>query len=195
MGDTVDGRFKRYKLIEAAYDDYEREMIDQGVYPMRETDLGFWGTSTIGNIYELFIKIRLQDCRSFVDLGSGDGRVANLASVFTSSTGIEYDKPLFERSLAFKRQLGLSTEFVRDDFLSVDLSGYDVAFIYPDKRFTLRFENKLEREFTGRLFVYTSVFHPSCLVKGRTYWVNQTPVLSFTARGQWLLRQEKGKGG
>ena len=117
-----------------------------------------------------------------IDLGSGDGKVVLIASLFTKATGIEYDKELVKKSAEIRDKLGLKCDFIRGDFLKHDLSKYDVIFINPDKGFHKGTEDKLLKELKGKLIVYNFVFAPRFLKKGKTYWLEQVPVTVYTKK-------------
>jgi len=72
----------------------------------------------------------------FIDLGSGDGRVVFLASVYgVEATGIEYDDRLYQVSLDAMANLSdvidsRKIKFIKGDFLKHDFSTYDVFYLY-----------------------------------------------------------------
>jgi len=116
-------------------------------------------------------------------LGSGDGKVVLIASLFgVKATGIEFDKDLIDVSVKIRDELNLSADFIQGDFLKQDLSRYDIIFINPDKGFKLKLENKLIKEMksTAKLFVYNNIFLPNILKKGKTYWFEQVPIISYS---------------
>jgi len=69
------------------------------------------------------------------DLGSGDGKIAMIASLFTKAAGIEFDEELVKVSNQMKKKLNLDVKFIQGDFMQSDISKYDVIFINPDKEF------------------------------------------------------------
>jgi hypothetical protein len=120
----------------------------------------------------------------FADLGSGDGRVAVIASLFTKSTGIECDEELVDRSIEIKEKLGLQhLEFEKGDFLRRELNDYDILFIYPDNPL-ISLEQKILREFEGDLIVCGGIFLPERLVEKKLVQVNNA-VFRIYRRG-WL---------
>jgi len=149
---------------------------------MGDTTKGFWGAAITEHIYEFFKKIKLSEYKNFLDLGSGDGKVVLIASLFgVKATGIEIDNDLIKTSLKIRDKLKLKASFVKDDFLKYDLSKYDVIFINPDKGFEKGLEDKLLKELKGRLYVYNQIFLPRFLKKGRTFWFDGVPVIKYTS--------------
>lgn len=123
---------------------------------------GYWAASDPDVIFELFKKLELHKYRSFVDLGSGDGIVAAIASLFTRSTGIEADSALHNSAEEIKKILVLSHILKNKDYLEEDLSGYDVIFINPGNHFH-QLERKLVSEFKGLLVITDNLFAPLTL--------------------------------
>lgn len=175
-----------FNKIKAEYDDYYKSFLKQGKIPVWDTKVGIFGASVSDFVYEFFKKIKLSGYKNFLDLGSGDGKVVLIASLFTKSTGIEFDKELVDKSneikekIGLKADFGLKTEFICGDFLKQDLGKYDFIFINPDKGFDKGLEEKLLKEMKGKLFVYNFVFAPRLLKKGKTYWFGQTPITVYT---------------
>jgi predicted RNA methylase len=100
----------------------------------RVTEVGLWTRSVINEVYDLFLQLDLATFACLADLGSGDGRVVLLASLFTRAVGIEADPTLLELSRAAAGRLGLGRAgFMQGDCRSIDLSPYDLLFIFPDK--------------------------------------------------------------
>ncbi|MDP7141559.1 MAG: class I SAM-dependent methyltransferase [Candidatus Woesearchaeota archaeon] len=140
----------RFSLIVDKYREFTDSLLNKGVLPLRETSNGFWGISVCEEVFELFRKIRLQCYRSFIDVGSGDGRVTAIASLFTNAVGIESDKELYEMSVKIKEELGLNCEFVNKDFYEYDVSRFEVVYCFPDN-LSYRFEKKMVEELKGKL--------------------------------------------
>jgi len=176
----MDNLREQFNKIKKEYDDYYKSFYDNGKFPMGDTEKGFWGAAISEDVFDFFQKIELQKFKHFIDLGSGDGKVVLIASLFTKATGIEFDKDLIDKSNEVKDKLDLKAEFLQKDFFDLDLSEYDFVFINPDKDFYHGLEDKLLKELKGTLFVYNFVFSPRFLKKGRTYWAKQTPVASYT---------------
>jgi protein-L-isoaspartate O-methyltransferase len=164
--------------IKTEYDNFRKSMLKQARFLIKDTGVGFWGISYLDDIYTLFKKIKLHESKNFLDLGSGDGRVSILASIFTKSVGIEYDKELHDFAMEFKEKLKSNAKFYNDNYLNHSLEKYDVVFINPDKRFE-EVENKLLTELKGKLVVYGAEFHPVSLKKVQTFHAHTTPVTIY----------------
>tara|TARA_Y100000310_G_scaffold343345_1_gene450519 strand:+ start:832 stop:1380 length:549 start_codon:yes stop_codon:yes gene_type:complete len=173
-------RDKKFKEIKKAYDDYYKGLVKLGKPLVRDTKVGIWGVSISDNVYNFFKDIHLEKYDYFLDLGSGDGKVVLIASLFTKAGGIEFDKELFDASIEIRDKLGVDCSLIHDDFFKHDWSKYDVAFINPDQGFHKGVEDKLLNEFKGTLIVYNFVFEPRFLKKGKKYWYDQTPITVYT---------------
>lgn len=113
---------------------------------LRTTSLGYSGSASSDAVFGLFEKIKLGNFKSFADLGSGDGKVVLIASLFTKAVGIEIDDDLLKISRKMKTKMKLkNAEFIKGDFLDQDLSKYDILFINPDKPL-YEIEKKLRNE-------------------------------------------------
>ncbi|MEW5911896.1 MAG: hypothetical protein AB1814_05025 [Thermodesulfobacteriota bacterium] len=142
--------------------------------PYKVTPVGMWACSRAEEVYDLLLKLRLENCRHFADLGSGDGRVVLLASLFTQATGIEADPELCQAGARMAEKLGLSrARFICADCRSVDLSPYDLLFIYPDKPLDW-LEERLPADWPGRLLVYGPYFRPRRLTHEKTLYAGET---------------------
>jgi len=175
---------KKFKEIEQEYDSFYKEIYSKGKIPVRDTEVGIWGVSVAENVYELFKKINLKKYKNLLDLGSGDGKIVLIASLFTNATGIEFDKELHEKAVEIRKKLNINpkkAELIQGDFLKHDFSKYDIIFINPDKGFHKGTEDKLLKEMNKdcRLFVYNFVFEPRFLKKGKKYWFKETPVTVY----------------
>lgn len=143
-----------------------------------KTTKGIFGVSDLEILNEFFNKINLNLKNKFLDLGSGDGRVVFLASLFCDATGIEFEKKLIELSLKYKENLNLNCNFICDDFNNLNFSKYDILFSYSDSFFSNEFVERLKKEFSGTLYIYQGIFLPE-LKKGKTIWIKQTPIISY----------------
>ena len=161
------------------YGKFYRELLKQGSLPMRDTDKGFWGTTKIDAAYEFFKRIELGKFKNFLDLGSGDGCVVLVASLFTKATGAEYDKELVEKSLEIRQKTGLKATFIQGDYMRLNFSDYDFIFINPDTAFHRGLDQKLAKELTGVIYVYGIVHRPNLLKRGRTFWLEQMPIVEY----------------
>ncbi|MBN2112268.1 hypothetical protein JW707_04165 [Candidatus Woesearchaeota archaeon] len=171
---------QKFQQIKKEYDLFYNSLLRKGQLPMGDTDAGFWGASVSEDVFEFFRKIKLQNFRHFIDLGSGDGKVALIASLFTKSAGIEFDDDLHRKAVEIRDRLKLKAELVKGDFLKHDLSKYDILFINPDKSFNKGLEKKLRKEMKGVLFVYNMIYMPDSMKKGKTYWISSVPITKYT---------------
>jgi len=149
---------------------------------MGDTSKGFWGASITEHIYEFFKKIKLQNYKNFLDLGSGDGKVVLIASLFgVKATGIEIDKDLIKTSKKIRDKLKLKAGFIHGDFLKHNISKYDIIFVNPDKGFEHGLEDKLIKDMNQKtkLLVYNQIFLPRFMKKGKTFWFDQVPVTIY----------------
>ncbi len=161
---------KKFAEIKRHYDDFHRFLLKRGVLPVRDTGVGYWGVSPLDDIYHLFCSIRLENYKRFIDLGSGDGRVVLVASLFTNAEGVEADAWLHSVSTHMKQRLSHIPEtrkavFHQKDFFQHDISAYDAVFHHPDKPMYRGVESKLLKELNGTLILYGHHFHPSSLKK------------------------------
>ncbi|HII72697.1 TPA: hypothetical protein HA265_08125, partial [Candidatus Woesearchaeota archaeon] len=113
-----------FDLISQAYTKRRSKLILSGK-AQRATSHGYWATSNPVHLFELFKKLNLQKHKSFVDLGSGDGIVVAVASLFTKAAGIEVDKELHKDALEMRQKLKLNYTIQNKDYLEEDLSQYD----------------------------------------------------------------------
>ena len=138
---------------------------------IRPTDLGYSGSASAEVVFEFFKRIKLDKYSSFLDLGSGDGKVVLVASLFTKSTGIEIDRKLIKTAESIKKRLGIkNAEFIQGDFLDADISSYGIMFINPDQPL-YEIEKKLRNEMTGkqRLTVFGGLYKPLNLKLEKEY--------------------------
>ena len=172
-------KVQHFKKIHEEYDSLFKDGLKKGKLPMRTTKHGFWGTASTFSVFEFFEKINLGKYNRFLDLGSGDGRVVLIASLFTDAVGVEGDEELVELSHEVRRKLDLNADFHHGDYMKHDFSEYDIIFIYPDKGFSEEFEEKLRKEFKGDLFVYNQIYVPYGLKKGKTHHIDQLPIIHY----------------
>lgn len=156
--------------------DIKKKSSDEYV---RDTVKGIFGVSELSVLNDFFNKISLSENDIFVDLGSGDGRVNILASIYSKSIGIEFDKELVVESIANNAFLQTSAEFIEQDYELYDFSDTTIIFSFADHFFSDDFIKKLKKEFKGKLFVYEGIFTPDNLRKGKTIWIGQTPIISY----------------
>lgn len=167
--------------IKKEYDNLQRDMLKQGKLPLADTGVGFWGGAITEEVFEAFKKIKLHKFRSFLDLGSGDGRVVLIASLFgVKSAGIEIDNGLFRKSLEIQRKLNVpNAVFYNTDYFDHSFIGYDVLFCNPDKPLERGLEKKLLKELNGSLILHGHHFHPKNLNRQDSFSINGTLVTVY----------------
>lgn len=176
--DTSSSRIN-FEKIKNEYSKFDDSFIKEGKHPLRDTKIGFWGCTPLDYVYDFFKKIKLEKYENFLDLGSGDGRVVLIASLFTKASGVEADKELFEKSLEMNNKLKKNAEFINKDFMDMDLSSYDFLYIFPDKPFYMVFEDKLNKEMKGVLAVCNQTYTPTFLKKEQIVQIGHMPFLLF----------------
>jgi predicted O-methyltransferase YrrM len=175
-------RIDKFRELKQKYQEFYDSFYKKGKVPMGDTEKGIWGTTDAQDIYDFFVKIKLSKYKNFIDLGSGDGKVVLIASLFgVSATGIEFDRDLIRTAIKTKNKLKLQAKFIKGDFLDYDLSKYDFVFINPDKGFEQGLEDKLLKEMNpkARLVVYNNIFLPRFLKKGKTYLFGGIPIIDY----------------
>ncbi len=175
-----------FNKIKEKYDNFQRFLLENGRLPAMDTKIGYWGVTPLPELYELFKRINLGQYKNFIDIGSGDGRVVLLASIFgIEAHGIEYDQWLSNTSIFIKRRLDLphfrKTRLLHDNFMDHDLSRYNIIFTNPDKPFFRdEFESKLLKELNGQLIVHGWEFHPQHLRKKENHIINGEKFVLYT---------------
>lgn len=158
---------EHFRIINEVYRKRRAKLLSKGK-SQRPTKLGYWGSSNPEQIFELFVKIKLEKYKNFADLGSGDGVVAAIAALFTSSTGIEMDEKLhsdaevIKKEIIEKKKTKIEYTLKNQNYFDVDFSEYDVIFINPDNYFH-KLEKKIIEEFKGVLIVTENTFQPLTL--------------------------------
>ncbi|MFH1650412.1 MAG: class I SAM-dependent methyltransferase [Candidatus Woesearchaeota archaeon] len=168
----------RFIEIKAHFDHVDLENIKKGVHGWKDTPYGIWGHSTLTKVHDLFKRLPLKKDDVFLDLGSGDGRIAILASEFCKAYGVEGDKPLHEEAQEHVKALKSNAKLLNEDFFKMDLSKYTILFTFYDKRFPLEFEEKLSK-FNGILLNYSDIFKPARLQHENILWLDQTPCFVY----------------
>jgi hypothetical protein len=170
-------RDEQFARIKEYYAQADKQLAKKGKLPLGSTERGFWGTSHLDDLYELFQRIELDKEEHLLDLGSGDGRAVLVAALFTQATGIEFDKLLHEQAVTAAEALGIPATFICDDYTNHDLSVYSVWFSYADHNF-----NWLEakQDELKKLYLYHDTFHPHFLEKGKIIWIGQIPIFQYT---------------
>ena len=176
---------EKIKIIASYFQQRDETIKKKHGKPFFNTTHGIWGASSIIDAYELFLKMRLEEYHDFVDLGSGDGRIVFVAALFTNATGIEADEQLHNIAEQAKHDLQEQIpEFKRctlryADYSKEDLTSYDVPFTFADHHWNEEFEEKLLTTVHGVLLSYNKIFLPKKLKKGKTYWIQQLPIISY----------------
>ncbi len=169
---------KKLERIMDHYNEVQTMFLRNGSLLAKDTGIGYWGVSPIKDTFDFFKQIGLHRYGSFLDLGSGDGRVVLVASLFgVRAHGIEFDDELIDIGIKGRTRLGFpefsNTKFLQKDFMEHDLSMYDVIYISPDKPFfRTRLEKKLKNEFRGKFIVHGWEFHPESLTQKSVILVN-----------------------
>ena len=163
-----------FAKIKKAYDNFHRSLLKDGKLPMWSTSKGFWNASISDEVYETFNRIDLHKFKNFLDIGSGDGKVVLIASLFCKNAeGIEIDDFLHNKAQQIKNKFGIKNAvFHNKDFFEHDFSKYDVLFLAPDAPLERGLENKLLKEMKGKLIHYGHHFQPRFLKKEDSFLVN-----------------------
>lgn len=171
----------KYEELKKKYNQFYESFYNKGQVPVAATQKGLWGAAITDHLFEFFKEIKLQNYKTFIDLGSGDGKAVLIAAIFgLKAIGIEFDDDLIKHANNFKKKLNIKAEFIKADFLDIDLSKFDIIFINPDKEFNYRFEKKILNELNGRFFVYNFIYSPNILKKTKTYWYDQVPIIEYS---------------
>ena len=172
-------RREAFERIKGVYRERDEQSLKQGRLPMRSTERGFWGTSNLDDVYDFFEQKQFPESHRFLDLGSGDGRVVLVASLFVQAAGVEFDRELTRQAKEIAQDLELDVELIADDMRNVDFSDYHILYSYADQRWDF-VKHKLLRELEGELYCYHDTYHPRFLKKGRITWVGQIPIYKYT---------------
>lgn len=157
-----------FDKLKETYAHFEQFLLKNGILLAKDTGIGYWGVTHLHALQELFQNIELQKQSHLLDLGSGDGRVVLLASLFgIRATGVEFDDWLLNSSMDIKRKLDLphfeNVKFLKEDFMRMDIKPYDILYISPDKPFHRGLDQKLSKELQGKLIVHSHEFLPKAL--------------------------------
>lgn len=171
-----------FQQIKEEYDSFYKSMLRKGNLPLRTTDKGFWSHVPADDVYQAFKQLNLQHNKTFIDLGSGDGKVVLIASLFCKrAAGIETDDELFRKSLEIQKNLGIGNAiFFNNDFHEHSISPFDAVFVYPGEPMYRGLEKKLLNELTGKLIHCGHHFHPANLKKEDHCLVNGTLFTIYT---------------
>lgn len=160
--------------IHGIYEDFNKFLMKKGRLPMGSTRVGFWGTSIIKEVFELFQRINLSEYEHVLDLGSGDGRVVMVASLFTRASGIEFDEYLHSVARYVRGQLSKiphtqQAKLINGNFYHYSLRDYDLLFVNPDQPLERGLEKKLIDELNGSIIVAGQHYHPKNLVEKQRF--------------------------
>lgn len=163
--------------LKAAYRDFESVLLRNGIFLARDTGIGYWGVTHIDDLHKAFLKIEFHKHKRLIDLGSGDGRVVLMAAAMgIEATGIEADDWLTNCALDMKRKMNHPSmekaQFLKDDFMKMDISQYDLIYVSPDKPFYRGLDQKLRKEAQGKVLVHGHEFQPSTLYKEKELIIN-----------------------
>lgn len=147
------------------------------------TSVGVWEPSNLDVLFDIFKKIKLGQQHTFLDAGSGDGRVVFLASLFCNSAiGIEADPVLHfisSRKLEKHPFFHQRAVILKEDYLEHDFSMYDVIFNYADGRVSKEMQRKCIDEMQPGSIGVFYVYNP--YLPGTVMLEKKTPV--------WLFRK------
>ncbi|MEK6983359.1 MAG: hypothetical protein AABX33_02200 [Nanoarchaeota archaeon] len=163
-----------FNNIKREYDGFYRNLLKAGKLPMWSTSRGFWNASISDEIYRTFKILQLSQVGDFLDIGSGDGKVVLIASLFCKNAeGVEIDAFLHNKALEMKAKFGIrNAVFHNKDFFEHNFSKYGALFLSPDAPLHRSLENKLLREMRGKLIHYGHHFHPRFLRREDSFLVN-----------------------
>lgn len=173
-----------FEKIKAWYDKHDNNIRCREGKSFFRTSHGLWGSSGMLDVYELFLRYNL-DSKVFADYGSGDGRIVLIASLFTKAVGIEGDKEVHEVALQAQEELSKDipqlkeAQFILGNYYKQEHNTFDILFFYPDHAFPETFQKELLKNFDGHLLVYNKIHEPALLKKGKTYWHQQVPIVSY----------------
>ncbi len=174
-------RQEQFDLIKKYFLERDLDLYAGGNLPVRSTEQGIWGPSVLDYCYDAFLKLHLENFRHFVDLGSGDGRIVWIASLFTEASGIESDKEF--HAIAKKARPFDPVHNVHllcKDFRNMKLNEFDFLFANPDHTYAPDFSRKLLEECSGATFLlYNNIFPVYDFKKERVLWYDQFPLTVY----------------
>lgn len=176
-----------FQQIKDVYDVFEQFLLKNGRVPARDTGIGYWGITNVTDLHELFTRIELHKYSHLLDLGSGDGRVALLASIFgIKATGVEFDDWLVNTALNIKGKIALphfeNVRLLKDDFMKHNMQPYDLVYVSPDKPFFRGLDRKIQKELKGKLIVHGYEFHPTALQLEKEWIINGDKFCVYSGR-------------
>ena len=175
-------KMQTFQKIKNEYGSFYRSLMQKGRLPMRSTEKGFWNASSADEVLDAFKKLNLSKFKNFLDVGSGDGKIVLIASLFCKKAeGVEIDDALHHKALEIQSRLKISNAvFHNKDFFEHDFSKYDILFSAPDAPMERGLENKLLDEMKGKLIHYGHHFHPQNLKKENSLDVNGTMISLYS---------------
>ena len=121
-----------FEAIKEEYKKLHDEFLRQGNLLTKHHEKGVWAPSIPKEVYKIFHRCADKD-KTFLDLGSGDGIVVMIATLFfKKASGIEVSKEFYDISIKMQKKLGLNAELIFDDFYNIDFGDYDYLYIAPD---------------------------------------------------------------
>jgi|TARA_B100002003_G_scaffold249118_1_gene284552 hypothetical protein len=164
----------KFSKIQKEYDNFYKDLLRHGKLPLRDTGKGFWGNAISEEVFEAFKKLKLNKSKTFIDLGSGDGKVVLIASLFCKrAVGIEIDNELHKKALEIQNRLSIPNAlFYNNDFFEHSILDFDFVFSYPDQPMARGLGKKFLNELNGKLIHYGHHFHPEQLNKEHSFTVN-----------------------
>lgn len=152
---------KRFADIYRYYARNYRKIAPNLKSPYRPTPIGIWATSRPAFVFSFFKKLHLERTYLFIDLGSGDGIIVAIASLFTRAVGIERDPQLARLACRTLSDLYLDQAcIVCADYRTQNIDLADVLYIYPDKPLSDLCNLLYHNEWGGNLWVYGPHFPP-----------------------------------
>lgn len=171
-----------FAQIKKEYGNFYRSMLKDGKLPMWGTSKGFWNAAIADEVHEAFKRIGLHKFKSFLDIGSGDGKVVLIAALFCQNAeGVEIDDFLHNKALEIKNKFKIkNAAFHNKDFFEHDFSIYEALFLAPDTSLDRGLENKLLNEMKGKLIHFGHHFQPRFLKKEGSFLVDGTLVSLYS---------------
>ncbi len=175
---------EKFELIRKYYEKVDANVRKRENKPFFRTSHGLWGAAGMLDMFEFFLKNEEKVSKGvFADYGSGDGRIVLIASLFTDAVGIEGEQELVDIAEQAKKELAIpelsGASFKCKNYYEEEHKKYSIIFTFPDHPFPEEFEKNLVENFSGTLLVYNNIHRPNLLKKGKTYWVQQMPIVSY----------------
>lgn len=181
-------KFFRIRAWYAAHDETVRKREGKSYF---RTEHGLWGAAGMLDVFELCMKAKIEQYGTFADYGSGDGRIVLIAALFGDAVGIEGSAELTNLAEQAKAELVKDipelkrATFKTGDYYEEKHNDYGVLFFFADHPFPAEFQKTLRRTWEGILLVYGQIHVPELLVKGKSYWSQQVPIITY-----WVNKEE-----